>query len=93
MKKNEKGSSVLFTATFIEINLECAAFPMNSCGFVGGFSESEQHIIDGFSVMKRIANMYPNILYKGESIQAELENWTILNIIKKTKERRKFLTF
>lgn len=37
---------------------------------LGGFYESVQHIIDGFSVMKRITDMYPNTLYEGENIQA-----------------------
>lgn len=43
---------------------------MKTCGFAGGFYESVQHIIDGFSVMKRITDMYPNTLYEGENIQA-----------------------
>lgn len=33
------------------------------------FHESVQHVIDGFSVMKRITNMYPNTLFEGENIQ------------------------
>lgn len=45
-------------------------FPVKNCGFPGGFFESAQHIIDGFSVMKRITNVYPNTLCEGENIQA-----------------------
>lgn len=59
----------MFTATFVEISPVCAIFPMKYCGFVGGLYESVQHIIDGFSVMKRITNMYPNTVYEGENIQ------------------------
>ena len=61
--------SVLFTVTFVEINSGQAVFPMRDCGFAGGFYESVQCTIDGFSVMKRITNMYPNTFYEGENIQ------------------------
>lgn len=49
------------------------------------FYESVQHIIDGFSVMKRITNMYPNTLYEGENIQALTRK---LGIFKYNKERK-----
>lgn len=58
--------SVLFTVPFVDVQF----FPVKNCGFAGGFHQSVQHIIDGFTVMKRITNMYPNTLYESENIQA-----------------------
>lgn len=60
---------------------------MKNCGFAGGFYESVQHIIDGFSVMKRVTNMYPNTLYEGENIQALARKLGNLKFTKDTRGR------
>lgn len=53
------------------------------------FHESVQHIIDGFSVMKRITNMYPNTFFESENIHVLiLESWEISNIIKTVNRGR-----
>lgn len=87
LKKNGENDSVLFTATFVEINSGWAFFPMKNCGFAGGFYKSVQHIIDGFSVMKRITNMYPNTLYESENIQALARKLGNLKFTKDTRGR------
>lgn len=68
LKKIGKNESVLFTPTVVGVNSGWAIFPIKNCGFASGFYESGQHIIDGFSVMRRISNMYPSTLYEGKNI-------------------------
>lgn len=74
---------MLFTAPFVDV----AVFPVKSCGFPGGFYDSVQHIIDGFSGMKRIANMYPNTFYEGKNIQALTRKLGNLKYNQDTKEK------
>lgn len=90
LKKNGKNESVLFTANFIERTSGCVIFPTKNCGFTGGFYESLQHVIDGFSVMKRITNMYSNTLYEGENIQTLTRKLGNLSYNKDTKWRKNF---
>lgn len=52
------------------------------------FHESVQHIIDGFSVMKRITNMYPNTLFEGENIQMLTQKLGNFKYNKDSKKRK-----